>query len=66
MAMGLSNSPYIFQAAMDITLRDLTWISCLCYIDIIVFSKSYEEHKVHLQQMFDRLRRVGMKLKSEN
>ena len=33
--------------------------------DIIVYSKSVDEHKVHLEKVFDRLRQVGLKLRPE-
>ena len=32
------------------------------FIDDIVYSDSVEEHVNHLQQVFERLRRVGLKL----
>jgi len=33
--------------------------------DIIVYSKSVDEHKVHLEKVFDRLHQVGLKLHPE-
>jgi len=39
---------------------------CSAYIDdIIVYSRSVDEHKVHLEKVFDRLRQVGLKLHPE-
>ena len=64
--MGLTNSPARFQEAMNLTLRGLNWRHVCCYMDdIIVFSLSYKEHKQHLQEVFDRLTAVNMKLKSD-
>ena len=64
--MGLCNSPARFLEAMNLTLRGLNWKHVCCYMDdIIVFSKSYDEHKQHLQEVFDRLTAVNMKLKSD-
>ena len=51
---------------MNLTLRRLSWQHVCCVIDdIIVFSKYYEDHKQHLQEVFDRLMSVNMKLKSD-
>ena len=51
---------------MNLTLRGLSWRHVCCFMDdIIVFSKTYEDHKQHLQEVFDRLESVNMKLKSD-
>ena len=36
---------------------------CIHIDDILVFSKTWEEHLAHLQQVFDRLRTAGLTLK---
>ena len=47
---------------MERTLADLP--NCLVYIDdIIVYSKSYEEHWERLEAVFERLRKAGLILK---
>ena len=62
MPFGLCNAPATFQRLMQRILRDLGEF-CSVYIDdVIVFSSSIEEHLDHLKQIFDRLRRVGLKL----
>ena len=49
---------------MQTILAGLEWKSCYVYIDdILVFSKTWEEHLAHLQQVFDRLRNAGLTLK---
>jgi hypothetical protein len=59
--MGLSNSPATFQRCMDEVLGDLKWKICLCYFDdIIVFSKTFEEHVKHIQMVLDRLMAAGL------
>ena len=64
MPFGLCNSPATFQRLMQAILAGLEWKSCYVYIDdILVFSKSWEEHLTHLQQVFDRLRQSGLTLK---
>ena len=45
MPFGLKNSPQIFQRRMDNIFKDLSHC-CLVYIDdILVFSKTIEQHK---------------------
>ncbi len=64
MPFGLTNAPASFQRDMDVVLSGLNWVSTLVYIDdIIVFSKTFEEHMVHLQEVFDRLRTANMFVK---
>ena len=53
--MGLINSPPTFQKVMTNTLKSCHQF-CLVYLDdIIVFSKSYEEHILHLERVFSAL-----------
>ncbi len=65
MPFGLCNGPATFQRVMQIVLSGLEHF-CSVYIDdTIVFSPSVEEHLHHLEQIFDRLRRAGLKLKPQ-
>ena len=60
MPFGVKNAPAKFQRVMDETLQGLE--AARCYIDdILVFSHSLAEHLDHLQQVFERLRRAGLK-----
>jgi hypothetical protein len=64
MPMGCSNAPATFQRIMERILRGLQWTSALLYIDdIIIFSKTVNDHLLHLEQVFTRLIDAGMKLK---
>ena len=64
MPFGLANAPSTFQRLMELTLSDLHWKTCLVYLDdIIIFSKTVEEHLSRLQEVFQRLRDAGLKLK---
>ena len=64
MPFGLANAPSTFQRLMELTLSDLHWKTCLVYLDdIIIFSKTIEEHLGRLQEVFQRLRDAGLKLK---
>ena len=61
--MGLKNSPLTFQRVMEAVLRGLNWKCSLVYLDdVIVFSKTFQDHLSHLQQVFERLRAAGLKL----
>jgi hypothetical protein len=56
MPFGLKNAPAFFQRLMDTTLR-AQYQFCRCYIDdVIIFSKSFDEHLVHLRAVLERLR----------
>ena len=49
---GLCNRPSIFQRVMQGILAPYLWIFTLVYIDdIVVFSKSYEDHLNHLHKV---------------
>lgn len=57
MPMGLTNSPAAFQAYINNTLRGLVDRICIVYLDdILIFSKTREEHTDHLRQVCQRLR----------
>lgn len=63
---GLKNSPSIFQRAMDDILREYIGKICHVYIDdIIVYSKTLEEHYEHLQMIIDTLEKSNMKISLE-
>jgi hypothetical protein len=52
MPQGYKNSPGIFQRAMTLILEGLLGKVCLVYIDdILVFSRTEEEHDANLKQV---------------
>ncbi len=58
---GLKNAPAHFQRAMDTILANYRWDFALAYIDdIIIFSKSADEHILHVQLVLEALIKVGM------
>ena len=49
---------------MQVVLSGLEWKCCFVYIDdILIASKSFEEHLNHLNLVFERLRKAGLRLK---
>ena len=49
---------------MATVLRDLNWKQVLIYVDdVLVMSSTFDEHLVHLQQVFDRLCSANLTLK---
>lgn len=65
MHFGLCNAPATFQRLMQRMLAGLESF-CSVYIDdIIVFSGTEAEHRDHLRQIFERFRRLCLKLHPE-
>lgn len=64
MPFGLMNAPTSFQTVMMNVLRGLTWKFALVYVDdILIFSRNFQEHLSHLDQVLSRLRKANLKLK---
>ncbi|XP_055957860.1 retrovirus-related Pol polyprotein from transposon opus isoform X1 [Patella vulgata] len=60
---GLTNAPGTYQRLMQDCLGDLNWKICAIFIDdLIIFSRTYEEHIERLTQVFTKLREHGIKL----
>ena len=63
MPFGLTNAPVTFQRLMT-CLGELHLNWCIIYLDdIIVFSRTPEEHLHRLKAVFSNLRAAGLKLK---
>ena len=61
---GLCNAPPTFQRLMLNCLGELNLTYCLIYLDdVIIFSKTEEEHLERMCVVFDRFREHGLKLK---
>ena len=64
MPFGLCGAPASFQRLMEIMLAGLNWESYLvCLDDIIIFSRTFQEHLSRLESVLSRLRTGGLKLK---
>ncbi|GBG79634.1 hypothetical protein CBR_g29784 [Chara braunii] len=60
MPFGLTNAPATFKRAMNDIFRDILEQYVLVYLDdILVYSRTLEEHLRHLRDVLDRLRRHG-------
>jgi hypothetical protein len=60
---GLVNSPAKYQRLMEEGLEDLHLDICFIYLDdLIIFSKTYEEHLDRIQRVLQRLHESGLKL----
>lgn len=64
MPFGLTNAAQTFQRFMDTVLRGLDFV--FCYLDdILIASKSEEEHKEHLREVLKRLQQHGLTIKHQ-
>ena len=64
MPFGLTNTPPMFQCLMESCLCDIHLKWCIIYLDdIIVFSKTPEEHIQRLKGVFEKLSAAGLELK---
>jgi Reverse transcriptase (RNA-dependent DNA polymerase)/RNase H-like domain found in reverse transcriptase/Integrase zinc binding domain/Chromo (CHRromatin Organisation MOdifier) domain/Retroviral aspartyl protease len=62
--MGLTNAPAVFQSVMNTIFgRHLNKFVCVYLDDILIFSKTREEHYEHLRIVMDLLRKHDLKAK---
>lgn len=65
MPFGLTNAPATFQRFMNAVLAGYHWKFLIVYLDdIIIFSKTFQQHIKDLTQVFERLRQANVKLKT--
>ena len=61
---GLCNAPSTFERLMERVLQGLRWQILLVYLDdVIIFSRSIQEHLERLDVVFSKLKEAGLKLK---
>ena len=64
MPFGLTNAPATFQCLMEPCLGEMHLKWCIIYLDdIIVFSKTPDEHIERLRDVFEKLSAAGLRLK---
>ena len=62
MPFGLTGAPSSFQRLMDEVMRGLPFVST--YIDdVLIYSPDHATHRMHLQQVFQRLSEAGLTLR---
>lgn len=63
LSFGLCNAPATFQHLADQVFSGMKWSDIMIYLDdIIIFSKTFEEHLDKLKRVFKRLRDSGLTL----
>jgi len=61
MPFGLTNAPAAFQTMVNHVLREHLDISVVCYLDdILIYSKSEQEHKKHVHQVLAALQEANL------
>ncbi len=66
MPFGLSNAPAVFQALVNDVLRDMVDQFIYVYLDdILIFSRSLQEHVQHIRVVLQRLLENGLFVKVE-
>lgn len=64
MPFGLKNAPPTFQRAMDLALNKYLWKICLVYMDdIIIFSRTFDDHLRDINTIFEVFREHNLFLK---
>ena len=64
MPFGLTNAPATFQAHINESLKGLLDETCVAFMDdIMIYSRSVEEHTTHVRQVLERLRENGLYVK---
>ena len=66
MPQGITNAPSTFQRLMEMCMGDINLHEVLVFLDdIIVLSRTLEEHENRLTNVLSRLRENGLKLSPE-
>ena len=64
MPFGLCNASATFQRAMQAVLSGLEWSNCFVYLDdILIASRTFDEHLCHIREVLGGLRDAGLRLK---
>ena len=63
MPFGYRNGPSVFQRIMQTVLAPFLWLFALVYIDdIVVYSKTFEDHIKHLDMVFSAMKKAKLTL----
>ncbi|KAJ7995749.1 hypothetical protein DPEC_G00247820 [Dallia pectoralis] len=67
MPQGVTNAPSTFQRLMEKCMGDMNLKEVVVFLDdLIVFSKTLEDHEARLTKVLNRLKEYGLKLSPEN
>ena len=64
MPFGLVGAPAVFQRLMNNVLADVSAFSTAYLDDVSIFSNSWKDHLVHLDEVLSRLERAGLTAKA--
>lgn len=60
---GLCNSPSTFQRMMDEILKEYLYKFAFVYMDdVVIFSKSLQDHLLHIRTIFQKFREINLKI----
>jgi hypothetical protein len=60
------NAPATFERLIEAVLRDLTYESCLVYLDdVIVIGRKFQEHLLNLREVLQQFREARLKLSTD-
>ena len=66
MPFGIAAAPATFQKLMNKVLGSLNWNEAVVYLDdILIFSKTKDEHIKRLKNVFQKIKDAGLKLKRD-
>ncbi|KAK7103788.1 hypothetical protein V1264_018620 [Littorina saxatilis] len=66
MPMGLISAPATFQRLMQTTMSEFLFQFLLVYLDdLLVYSKTFDEHLEHLDRLLERLIKTGLKIRPD-
>jgi hypothetical protein len=58
--MGLTNAPSVFQSMINETFKGLDFCVIIYLDEILVFSRSEDDHIRDIELVLDRLRKAGL------
>ncbi|CAL8129503.1 unnamed protein product [Orchesella dallaii] len=64
MPQGLKNSPATFQRLMNKVLKGMDAFVFVYQDDILIFSKNFDDHLLHIQQVLNRLKSANLTVSS--
>jgi len=63
MPFGLKNAPAVFQHLMEKTLKGCREFAAAYIDDVLIFSKTWDEHLIHVKKVLQALRKAGLTAK---